>query len=43
MMAAVDKIGKTYREANCHHDFSGYEREIGVVCSRCGMRKPDPQ
>lgn len=23
----------------CDHDFSSYVRELGVVCSKCGVRK----
>lgn len=43
MMVEADKAERQYREENCNHKFSSYERGIGVKCSFCGMRKPDPQ
>lgn len=43
MMAQADKVERRYREENCNHKFESYEREIGVKCSMCGIRKPDPQ
>ena len=39
------KAKETQLEAQkgCRHVFASYDRQIGVFCTRCGMRKPDPQ